>query len=70
MDLFRISLRKGRIGMLETIQAFFQSLVEYFEHFDWNEAIESIKMIINNFDFQVIKDTIDTLVEFIKGLVG
>ncbi len=70
MDLFRISLRKGRIGMLETIQAFIQSLVEYFENFDWNEAIESIKMIINNFDFQVIKDTIDTLVEFIKGLVG
>lgn len=56
--------------MLETIQAFIQSLVEYFENFDWNEAIESIKMLINNFDFQVIKDTIDTLVEFIKGLVG
>ncbi len=70
MDLFRILLRKGRIGMLETIQAFIQSLVEYFENFDWNEAIESIKMLINNFDFQVIKDTIDTLVEFIKGLVG
>lgn len=56
--------------MLETIQAFFQSLLDYFANFDWNEAIESIKMIINNFDFQVIKDTIDTLVEFIKGLIG
>ncbi len=70
MDLFRISLRKGRIGMLETIQAFFKSLMDYFANFDWNEAIESLKMLVKNFDFQLIKDTINTLIEFIKGLIG
>lgn len=70
MDLFRISLRKGRIGMLETIQAFLKSLMDYFANFDWNEAIESLKMLVKNFDFQLIKDTINTLIEFIKGLIG
>lgn len=70
MDLFRISLRKGRIEMLETIQAFFKSLMDYFANFDWNEAIESLKMLVKNFDFQLIKDTINTLIEFIKGLIG
>lgn len=70
MDLFQISLRKGRIGMLETIQAFLKSLMDYFANFDWNEAIESLKMLVKNFDFQLIKDTINTLIEFIKGLIG
>ena len=56
--------------MLETIQAFLKSLMDYFANFDWNEAIESLKMLVKNFDFQLIKDTINTLIEFIKGLIG
>lgn len=56
--------------MVETITALFASLQEYFSNFDLGEAVDSVKMIIENFDLQLIKDTFSALVEFIQSIFG
>ena len=53
---------------METITSLINSLVEYFSNFNWEEAVNSIKMIIENFDTQLIEDTFKSLVDFIQSV--
>ena len=53
---------------METITSLINSLVEYFANFNWEEAVNSIKMIIENFDTQLIEDTFKSLIELIQGI--
>lgn len=53
---------------METITSLINSLVEYFANFNWEEAVNSIKMIIENFDTQLIEDTFKSLVDFIQSV--
>ena len=53
---------------METVTSLITSLVEYFTNFNWDEALNSIKMIIENFDTQLIEDTFKSLIDLIESI--
>ena len=54
--------------IVETITELFNSLIEYFSQINFKEVFDSAKMIVENLDTGLLKDTVNSVVELVQGL--
>ena len=58
------------MSLLTTLQELANSIIAYFGAFNWEEVLTSVKLVIDNFDIETFKTTLETLKDFISGIAA
>ena len=56
------------MDIMQTLNAIFTTLVDYFRNFDFDQMGEFVGMIVSNFNADTIKTTFASLGDFIKDV--
>ena len=56
------------MDIMQTLNAIFTTLVDYFRNFNFDQMGEFVKMIVSNFNADTIKTTFSSLGDFISDV--
>lgn len=58
------------MSLLTTLTELANSILAYFGAFNWDEVLASVKLVLDNFDVETFKTTLETLKDFISGIAA